>query len=175
MRKSQLIKHLSTLEEEDLRQEILTLYDRSSEVKKYYSMELGSHQDREKLFAKAKADIDSKYKTKSYRRPRRPRIAKIKKLLSEVEKVSIYQDEMADLHLYNCECALSFMENYRFISTPLFNTIFYSFNKAVDMIVASMENETYYDRCKSLCDRADDQSGVLGDEMRNKLLELKPA
>ena len=138
-------------------------------------MELGTHQDREKLFAKAKADIESKYKTKSYRRPRRPRIAKIKKLLNEIEKVSIYQDEMADLHLYNCECALTFMEEYRFISTPLFNIIFHSFQKAIDLIIGSMENENYYDRCKQVCDRADDQSGVLSDEMYRKLYELKPS
>jgi hypothetical protein len=81
MRKSSFIKHINQLEEEDLRSELLMLFSKVKGVSEFYKMELGSEADRKKLYDKAKKDIASKFATKSYRRPRRPRIQKTYKIL----------------------------------------------------------------------------------------------
>ena len=64
MRKSKFKKHIDQLEEDDLRDELLGLYDKLEEVRHYYQMELGSQEEREKRYVKARKEIEAKYKTK---------------------------------------------------------------------------------------------------------------
>jgi len=146
MRRSTFIKHINQIDEAELREELLNLYTKIPEVKSYYSMELGTDKDREKVYAKAKESILSKYKTKSRRRPRRPRIQKINTLLREMEKAAIFPYEMIDLHLFNAEQGLSFMGEYRFYSDPLRNTIIKSLDKALALITDSLFQEKYRER-----------------------------
>lgn len=165
MRKASFIKFLESLSEEDLRNEMLTLFSNHKEVKAYYAMELGQEKDRERLFAKAKKDIKAKYATRSYRRPKRPRVAKIKAILSHVEKISVFKEEMADLYLYNCECALDFIEEYHFHSDPLYNNIFRSFKQACALIVAAIAEDEYKERCQQIVDRGYNIYEYLGEPL----------
>lgn len=150
MRRSTFIKHIKQIEEEELREELLTLYTQIPEVKAHYAMELGSDKDRQKVYEKAKASIISKYKTKSRRRPRRPRIQKINTLLKEMERSSVLPYEMIDLYLFNAEQGLSFMNAYKFYSDPLRNTILKSLEKALALIEDALFQDQYRDRMELL-------------------------
>jgi hypothetical protein len=150
MRKSDLIRHLDQLELDDLRQEVLSLYDSVKGVKDYYAMELGSEKERQKLYDKAKKDIVSKFATKSRRKPRRPRIQKLNLLLNKLDKSSVFPHEMIDIYLFACEQAINFKIDYRFKSDPLDNTITGTFQKAIDLITAQGLIQDYNDRCSRL-------------------------
>ncbi|NNE26753.1 MAG: hypothetical protein HKN09_07910 [Saprospiraceae bacterium] len=150
MRKSVFLKHIEQLEEKDLRDELMTLYDKVQGVSKYYAMELGSDKDREKYFAGIKKQIKSKYATKSMRKPRRPRIQKINKILSEVAKTVLFDYEMIDIYLFNAEEAVNFMIIYNFFSTPVFNSILNSYVKALDLIASNRMEERYEASCQSI-------------------------
>ena len=143
MRKSVFLKHIEQLDEEDLRQELLTLYDKVKGVNKYYAMELGSEKEREKYFAGIKKQIQSKYATKSLRKPRRPRIQKINKILSDAAKTVLFDYEMIDIYLFNAEEGVNFMIIYNFYSTPVFNSIVNSYVKALDLIDTSRMKDNY--------------------------------
>ena len=143
MRKSVFLKHIEQLDEDDLRNELLTLYDKVQGVPKYYAMELGSEKDRDKYFAGIRKQIKSKYATKSLRKPRRPRIQKINKILSEVAKTVLFDYEMIDIYLYNAEEAVNFMIIYNYFSTPVFNSIVNSYVKALDLIDANRMKDEY--------------------------------
>lgn len=153
MRKSSFLKHINELTEEELRKELDSLFTNIPEVRNYYKMDLGTDLDRKKLFDKAKKDILSKYASKSYRRPRRPRIQKINTILADMSKLSIFDYEMLDLYLYNTECAVDFMINYRFGSPPLFNTIVKSFTKSLLMIQDGKLQNEFKDRCQVVIDK----------------------
>ena len=168
MKKTKFIKHLEQLEEEDLRGELLSLYEKFLDVRKFYSMELGKDEDRARIFAKAKKDIASKYATRSTRRPRRPRINKINKLLTEVTKISIFKEELIDLYLYNCEMALDFMLAYHFHSDPLHNTVVKSIDKACSLIVESQSEEEFRERLNRIIDRSFDAYEYLGHRVQDK-------
>ena len=172
MRKSTFIKHLESLEEEELRKELMVVYERFKEVKAYYSMELGGEKDREAIFEKAKKDIKSKYATRTFRRPRRPRVSKINKILSDLEKVSIFKVEMADLHLYNCECALEFILAYHYHSDPLHNTIVRSFRKGCQLIAASSSQSDFLERCNEIIDRSFEVYEYLGYRVQKEYLDI---
>lgn len=150
MRKSTFQKHINQLGEDDLRQELLLLFNKVPEVALYYKMELGTEKERTKMYDKAKADIASKYKTRSIRKPRRPRIQKIKKIISELNKLTVFSYEMIDIYLFNTESAIQFHNNYDFHSTPLFNTILNSFESALDLIEQNMMEDTYRERCQKI-------------------------
>lgn len=153
MRKTAFLKHINELSEDDLRQELDNLFTSIVEVRNYYKMDLGSDNDRKKLFDKAKKDLLTKYTSKSYRRPRRPRIQKVNTILTDMSKLSIFDFEMIDLYLFNTEAAVSFMIEYRFASPPLFNTIIKYYNKALLMIQDTVLQSEYEERCQILIDK----------------------
>ena len=154
MRKSAFMKHLKELNEEDLRKELQDLFDKIPEVKQFYAMELGSEKDRTKLYERAKKEIASKYATKSYRKPRRPRIQKINRILSEMRKLTIFSSDMIDLHLYNVEQGLSFAINYSFSSVPLNNCIINSFESAIQLVIESKLEYDFQERCNSIVQKS---------------------
>ncbi len=150
MRRSDFIKHLSLLTEEELQEEMKTLFSKVKEVRTYYSLELGSDEDRRKIYETAKKEIAAKYVTKSYRRPRRPRIQKVNAILSKLKKEAIFPFEVIDIYLFNVEAAINFMHKYYYDSRPLRNTITTSFAKAIELIVLEKMEDQYKDRCENI-------------------------
>jgi len=142
--------HIDQLEAEDLREELMNLFLKIKEVKNYYLMELGDDRQRKKIYDKAKKDITSKYTTKSYRRPRRPRIQKVKNIIKQLETESIFPFELIDVYLHNAEVALAFMMEYRYDSNPLRNSINSTYQKALNLIDLEMMKDEYSERCGTL-------------------------
>lgn len=136
--------------EEELRDELLRIYTKLEEVKKFYKMDMGSEKDRERIFAKAKNDIAKKYLTKSYRKPRRPRIQKVNKILSDTRKSTILDYEMIDIYLFTCETAINFMDEYQFYSDVLVNNICGTFEKANKLIKENLMEDDFAERVKSI-------------------------
>jgi hypothetical protein len=167
LRLSTFKKFIESLSEEELRSELLKLYSDNNDVKRHYLMELGSESDRKKVFDKAKKDIASKFKTRSFRKPKRPRISKVNAILKEMNDISIFKDEMAALYLYTCEIALDFMEDYYFYSEPVVNNVFKSFQAACELIQADMAEEAFSQRCETLIDKAFDVNEYLGQAMQS--------
>jgi len=126
------------------------LYERIPEVKSFYALELGDEKERNKVYNKAKEFIKAKYRTKSFRKPRRPRIQKINRLLSELEKNATYNWDMIDIYLFNVEQGLNFMKTYSFYSEPLKNTIINSLEKALLLIEDALFHEKYKERVEAM-------------------------
>ncbi len=154
MSKARFTKHLKELNIEEMRHELLALYDKVPGVKQYYSMELGTDKDRERIYAKAKKEIVAKYATKSFRRPRRPRIQKINAIIARIEKASIFEHELVDFYLFDLETALVFIARYNFYSTVLGNHIVKIFEKAAIAIAREQIQSMYQERCDLILDRA---------------------
>lgn len=150
MRKSVFEKHINSLSEADLKDELNRLFDGVKEVRQYYEMELGSSDDRAKIYEKAKKQIADKFKTKSYRKPRRPRIQKLNILIKELEKSAVFPHDLIDVYLHIVEVAIDFSIDYKFASQPLFNSIIKYFEKALEQIkLCRLENE-YHTRCERI-------------------------
>ena len=150
MRKSEFLKHINQLGEEELRQELTLLFDKLAEVKLYYKMELGNEKDRKRIYSQAKKDIASKYKTKSIRKPRRPRIQKVQKILRELERQTVFNYELIDIYLYDVECALQFAHKYDYFTQVLFNNISRSFERACELIEQNRLYKDYSERCDNI-------------------------
>lgn len=154
MSKAKFRKHLKELNIEELKHELMGLYEQIPEVRTYYAMELGTDKERERIFKRAKENIKSKYATKSYRKPRRPRIQKINSLLSSVAKSSIFNHELIDLYLFDIEEALVFIVRYHFYSQVLGNHIRSVFKKAMLLIKGGQLEDLFNERIKLILERS---------------------
>ena len=94
MRKSKFLKHINQLGEEELREELTLLFDKLPEVKTFYKFELGDTKAKEKYYTRIKNDIKSKFATRSFKKPRRPRIQKINSMLSQLRKDVVFEFEL---------------------------------------------------------------------------------
>lgn len=154
MRLSNFKKYVDSLDEEELKEELMRLYTKLEGVKTFYKMDLGTDKDRKRVFDKAKKEIAKKYLTKSYRKPRRPRIQKVNKILSETRKSTILDYEMIDIYLYTAETALNFMREYDFVSDVLVNNICNTFEKAQNLIKDNLMEEEFAERVGQLRERS---------------------
>ncbi len=150
MRRSSFLKHIKAMDEEELREELIKLFDQSKEVKLYYKMDLGDDKERKKVFDAAKKEIAKKYVTKSYRRPRRPRIQKVNKLLSELNKSALLSYEMIDVYLFTAETAINFNHEYGFFSEVLMRNISNCFEKAIHLIIDNRMEDDYKERAEAI-------------------------
>lgn len=154
MRLSNFKKFVDSLGEEELREELLRVYTKLDSVKTFYKMDLGSDKDRKRIFDKAKKEIAKKYLTKSYRKPRRPRIQKVNKLLSETRKSTVLDYEMIDIYLFTSETALEFMREYHFFSDVLVNNICNTFEKAQNLIKDNLMEEEFAERVEAIREKS---------------------
>ena len=150
MKRSAFLKHIHLLSEEELREELITLFSRLDDVKKFYALELGTDEDRKRIYAQAKKIISSKYATKSFKKPRRPRIQKVNSILNNLRNEAVFPFEMIDIYLFNVETAIIFMRTYHFDSAPIRNSIESSFRKALELMSSERMADKYNKRSMNI-------------------------
>jgi len=154
MSRGEFSKFIKTLNEEELREELTGLYGKIDEVKKHYAMELGKDADRAKIYAKAKKDIKNLLYIRE--RPRkRPRIAKLKDLLKQLNKFSVFKHEMADIYLYAAEVEMAYLLRRPSTTRATYNNCRENFEKACDIINQLVLHEDFKDRCRTMATDSD--------------------
>ena len=125
-------------------------------------MELGGEAERQKIYDKAKKDIYNLYFIRGIPR-KRPRIAKIKVILKELKKLSVFSHETVDLLLSTTETSLDYLGRRSYTTTATYNSCIDSFEQALDLIEGGMQDD-FQDRCKKIVSRAkriDELDGIL--------------
>lgn len=156
MRKSSLKKHLESLNKEELQSEILILFDKFKEVKNHYKLDLGTVEDRVKVYNQAKVEISKCFKTKSYVRPRRPRIKIMNSVIKRMEKSVLFEHEMIDIRLHAAESVATFMNEYNYLSDTLFNALLKNYELALGIIQQSKLEDEHQSRIQNLLNQIDE-------------------
>lgn len=152
MRKSVFKKFLDSLEGDEALQELAKLYDQIPQVKDHYVMELGSAEERKKIYDQVKKKIEKYYATKSYRKPKAPRIRLIQNTLKEQSKIAIFDHEMADLYLHDVACAVRFVKEYYYHSNALENNINKSLSAACALITEGNYQNLFDEKYNDIMD-----------------------
>lgn len=143
MSKKSFEKHIENLAEEDLRKELRILHQKFSNVKDYYAIELGGSKDREKIYQKAIKEIAKKYLTKSYRKPKKPRIRLVNKLLKDLEMIAIFPHELIEVYLCVAKSGVKFLNHYFVTNSALNNSIVKNYEKAC-LLISEYELNTQW-------------------------------
>ena len=173
MQKSKFTKYIKSLTEEELVAELESLYSYSPDVKQFYVMELGSEKDRKRVYDNIKKDIESKYATRSLRRPRKPRISKIRAILRNLERQKSFTYELGDVFLFNVECATEYVKKHWILTDPLRNIILETYEKACLNIRDALMEDEHMDRINQCLVNMRRQPGtaIEMEKIRDKIFE----
>jgi hypothetical protein len=149
MRKTDYSKFINSISHDELKEEMEMLYEKYKDVKKHYTMELGTEKDRMAIFNSAKKTITKSYSRRGYR-PKSPKLMKLNNTIKELESISIFDHELIDFYLFNIETALTFNKEYGYYSEPFENFVERNFIKTLDKIEAAALITDFEDRLLKL-------------------------
>lgn len=150
MRKTVFIKYLDNASEEELRQELLKVFDNYKEVKELYAMELGSIGDRKKIYDQAKKKIAKYYE----RYKTRARQTKVNEIIKHLDKISVFDHELADLYLFHAEQVIDWLNCFT-IRTVEWNSFMRSLQKGLELVLKSMSEDEFRERIVTIVDKSD--------------------
>lgn len=149
MRKTNFTKFINSLSEDELREEMDKLFTKYKPIKEYYTMELGSDDDRKKLLDKAKKGI-----IKLYERFRtRSRITKVNNILKDISAISIFDHELADVYMTHVEAATYHLNYFSWAKDADYNHLEKSFFRTVDLVTSSQSKDQFESRLQEVLSR----------------------
>ena len=143
-------KLLAEMTEEELRTELLKLFNKLEQVQMFYAQDLMSKDDRQKILEECKTKIYKKFWTTSGNPRNNISNADIRKIITDFEKISAFPHEVVDLILYRVETATDFASQFGGMPDADYNASTTAFEKAIKLIVKHKLIDYFNDRCKAL-------------------------
>lgn len=151
MSKRDLKKYLASLPKEELEDQMLSLYEKFSEVKTYYDFIFNPKED--KLEQEAKVKISNEYFPVKGKRPKLRR-STAQKYIKHFLTIGVDPYVVADVMLYNIEIAQTYSERKEFSSSTFYKSMFNSYKQAVEYVAANGMNDNFTVRIKKILDEA---------------------
>ncbi|MFD2602837.1 DUF6155 family protein [Flavobacterium suzhouense] len=149
MSKRDLKKYLASLPKEELEDQMLSLYEKFSEVKTYYDFIFNPKED--KLEQEAKVKIANEYFPVKGKRPKLRR-STAQKYIKHFLTIGVDPYVVADVMLYNIEIAQTYSERKEFSSSTFYKSMFNSYKQAVEFVAANGMNDNFTGRIKKILD-----------------------
>jgi hypothetical protein len=130
MSKRALKKYLGQLKKPDLEEQLIDLYMRFPEVKKYYDFVFNPKED--KLLQEAKMKISNEYFPVKRRRPRARRSV-AQKYIKHFKTLGVDSYMLSDLMLFNLETAQQFSEKHN-VNDAFYKSMLNSFKEIITHI-----------------------------------------
>jgi len=147
---SEFKKYVSSLEEGELRTELLKLFTKLPQVQEFYAQDLLSDSERKAMLEDYKKKIHSEFWTRTGNPRTNISNAKIRQYISTFEKISVFPSELADLLLYRVETATHFANEFGGMADADYKASYNAFEKAMKLIKAQKLTDYFRERCKAL-------------------------
>ena len=147
----QLKKHLQELSDEELREEIIRLYQTLPLVKEYFQVELS--QDSTQLLTNYKQKIQRYYFPKG-KSLKRPKAAKMRELIRNFQRISPFPYDVVDLLLYQVECMVAFSENKGYVSAGFQQTMISRYKEALMLIQKELLKDDFMKPCQLILQKS---------------------
>ena len=158
-----LKKHLQSLSQDELVEEVLKLAKRFKDVKMYFDMELGDTKQQTAIVEGVKEKIKKQFfPTRGYGNPK---AAEVRKLISEFRKVSVFPFDVVDVLLFRVEQAVDFTNAYGDISEAFYTATETAYEDALKLINEHHLKEHFLKRCHSIRQQTADIGWGFADEM----------
>lgn len=132
MSKKALKKYLSSLQKEQLEEQVMDLYQRFDNVRTFYNFIFNPKED--KLVGEAKFKISKEYFPPNKRRAKARRSVAHKQI-KHFLTLGVEPTLIADLMLYNIEIAQAFSADNRLTTDAFVKSMYKSFEQAVNFII----------------------------------------
>lgn len=138
--KRDFLRLLKELDEDELREELKSLYERFPVLREYYKLELSG--STKAVLEKYKAAVRKAFFTGRRRMGKRGR-SNSAKVIKDFKEVSIHSKDLIELHFYRVAVMIEAMEYYNVENEPFYNSMFSSFIKAAEMAQKELMLDTF--------------------------------
>ena len=153
-RVSQIRKYLKELDAESLMSEIERILERFPEAKKFYLADLSG--DTKAIVKTARLHIERCFKT-STGKWRRARSSKLNAIVRDFERVSVFGEDLLDLHLFRLERTAAYLNHYKPSESPLIASSARTFEAACALTKDLQQEEKYKSQLVVLISKFDDK------------------
>jgi Family of unknown function (DUF6155) len=140
---------IAEMNEEELRAELMKLYNKIPTVKELYNQDLMTEEERQELLKTYKARIYKEYWTPKGN-PKSPNNTNIKNIIGEYEKTAVFPYDIIDLLLYRVETTTDFANEFGGASDGTYNGSITSFKKAVKLMNENNLRSHFEIQCKEI-------------------------
>jgi hypothetical protein len=142
-------KFIAQMSEEEMRNELLTLFGKLPQVHDYYAQELMKPEDRKSVLADYKKKVYNQFWTRGGN-PRNTSNAEVRKIITEFEKVSVIPKEVVELLLYRVDTALDQANQFGGLPDGDYNAAINAYEKALKIIVKEKLEPYFKAECQGL-------------------------
>jgi hypothetical protein len=163
-------KLLAELSHEELKAEILKLFQKLPQVQAFYAQDLASPEDRKKILETYKKKIYNEFWTRGGN-PKIPTATALKLIIGDFEKVCVAQAELVDLLLYRVDCCMAQANEFGGTSDSAYNSALTAFEKALKIIVKEKLESHFEAECRQVAKHRGNMDYWPIDQMKNWLEE----
>jgi len=147
---SDLKKILDEMSEDELKQEILKLYNRLPQVKDFYNQDLMSEEERQVVLKGYKDKVYKQFWTSGGNPKGMINNTTIKGVISDYEKIALFPYDVVDLLIYRVEVATDIADQFGGMADSNYNASITAFKKALKLIKDNNLMSHFEDRCKKM-------------------------
>ncbi len=145
----QFKKLINEMSENELREELLKLYNKLPIVKDFYSQDLMTEEERQVVLQTYKDKIYKQFWTPKGN-PKMANNAQIKTLISEYEKIAVFPYDLIDLLIFRVETTTDHANDFGGTSDADYNSAITAFKKAMKLIKENNLLSYFEDRCSTI-------------------------
>ena len=138
--KRDFLRLLKELDEEELREELKSLYERFPVLREYYKLELSG--SKKTVLDKYKKDVRKAFCTGRRRMGKRGR-SNSAKVMKDFKEVSIHVKDLIELNFYRVAVMIEAMDYYNVDNEPFYNSMLKSFERAAKMAQQELMLDTF--------------------------------
>lgn len=147
---SELKKILDEMSKDELKQEILKLYNKLPQVKDFYNQDLMSEEERQVVLKGYKDKIYKQFWTSGGNPKGMINNTTVKGVISDYEKIALFPYDVVDLLIYRVEVATDLANQFGGMAESNYNASITAFKKAMKMINDHNLRSHFQDRCKKM-------------------------
>ncbi len=151
MSKRDLKKYLASLPKEELEEQLLSLYDKFSDVKQYYDFVFNPKED--KLEQEAKVKIANEYFPLKGKRPKLRR-STAQKYIKHFLSLGVDPFVVADVMLFNIETAQKYSAKRELKYSSFYKSMLNSYKQVVDYVVINGMAPSFKERIATIKNEA---------------------
>ncbi|MDC1106647.1 DUF6155 family protein [Prolixibacteraceae bacterium] len=149
MSKRELKKHLETLDEQQLKEQIMDLYERFKDVKEFYRFYFNPNED--KLLDEAKVALAKEFYPARSRRPKM-RPTTFKKHMKQLVTLGASVEKQFEFAFYYIDLAISFPRSRNIRKANFHQSIYKSFEEIVALIFKEGYDGLYLKKMEKIID-----------------------
>ena len=147
---SDLKKILDEMSGDELKQEILKLYNKLPQVKDFYNQDLMTEEERQVVLKGYKDKVYKQFWTSGGNPKGMINNTTIKGVISEYEKIALFPYDVVDLLIYRVEVATDLANQFGGMAESNYNASITAFKKVMKMIKENNLMSHFEDRCKQI-------------------------